>query len=359
MEFPTINISSNARHLGRMKKGHKVRLCGGDLPICLHPDSHKKVMKALSKGKGVHYAMTPDEISMNHGKGFFDFIKSVTSGGTSNLINAISPALKPIGKVLLPVAKTIGHKAIDAAVLAAPTLGGMAGAAAGAFLGPEAIPFGEIAGSYLGGLAGKELGKYAGSELDNFDPYHTEQVHQDTGAVLSPAYNALAPPSRQSQTNTLLSTPPPSAGRDTSKQHHGHLRAANASQLAANMGYSQLESLAAEKRKQVGQPHFDYSGGQSMSQYADAVPATGSGLYGSGLYGGTGGGLYAGGRRPVGSGLGAGVRQHGRMESGSIGIRGNLMLHDPPALRSQAASQNFQWGNRLPPAFQASAHSAM
>jgi hypothetical protein len=159
-------------------------------------------------------------------------------------------------------------------------------------------------------------------------------------------------------------------------EDNGRLDKANMGQYLSNLGLSQLEALVAQKRQQLGQPQFDYSGGRSMSQYADAVPATGQGLYGHGLYGGmpmssAGRGLYGGDigddiyhgiRNTLGVGLYGGAlhpRKHRhRREVGSVGIQGNLLGSvEPPALESQAYGANFQFGHTLPPAFQKFAKS--
>jgi hypothetical protein len=363
MEFPVVKIASNPRHLGKLKKGGKVRLAEGEFPLALHPDNHKKVMKAFAKGKGIHHALTPEEVKHNHGRGFFDDIGNAFKSA-GNYVNdkvikpvgkVVVPVAKEAGKVLLPVAKDLANKGIDMAVNYAPELGGTALAGLATFTGnPELAPLAYEAGSMLGKAGGNALGKYAHGQVDNFDPYHTS-------TAMSPSYNPVAPPSRQPQTTILNAY----TGED-----NGRLDKANMGQYLSNLGLSQLEALVAQKRQQLGQPQFDYSGGRSLSQYADAVPATGHGLYGHGLYGGMpmssgGRGLYGGdiiddayhsARNLIGVGL---PRKHRhRREVGSIGIQGNLLGHaEPPALESQAYSQNFQFGHTLPPAFQRFAKS--
>jgi hypothetical protein len=371
MEFPVVHIASNPRHLGKLKKGGKVRLAEGHFPLALHPDNHKKVMKAFMKGKGIHHALTPEEVKHNHGEGFFDDIGKAFKQG-ADFVNdkvikpvgkVIVPVAKEAGKVLLPVAKDLANKGIDYAEQYAPELAGSALAGLATFTGnPELAPLAYEAGSQLGKAGGKYLSGVAHNQVNNFDPYHSS-------TAMTPTYNPVAPPSRQPQTNNLVNA---YTGQDL-----GRLDKANMGQYLANLDLSSLESLVQQKRQQLNMPHFDYSGGRSMSQYADAVPATGQGLYGHGLYGGmpmssAGRGLYGGDigddiyhgiRNTLGVGLYGGAIHHPRhhrprREVGSVGIQGNLLgSAEPPALESQAYSQNFQFGHTLPPAFQKFAKS--
>ena len=357
MDFPVVKIASNPRHLGKMKKGCKVRLCGGEFPIALHPNIHKKVTKALLKGKGIHHARTPEEVKENHGRGFFDDIgnafKSAGNFINDNVIkpvgDAIIPVAKEVGKVVVPVAKDLANKGIDLAEQYAPELGGTALAGLATFTGnPELAPLAYQAGSQIGKAGGKYISGLAHSKVNEFDPYHTSNA-------VSPSYNPLAPPSRQPLTNNLINT---YTGQDL-----GRLDKANMGSYLANLDLSSLESLVQQKRRQLNAPHFDYSGGRSMSQYADAVPPTGMGLYGgmprgSGLYGGDIiDDAYHSARNLIGFGLDKNAvlarRHRRRQEKGSIGIQGNLLgAVSPPALQSQPYSSNFQFNNTLPPAFQ-------
>ena len=72
--------------------------------------------------------------------------------------------------------------------------------------------------------------------------------------------------------------------------------------------------------------------------------ATARGQHGTGLY-------AQSGAHPMGRS--SRTASHGLHEMGSVGKGGNLMGAGlPPALTSQPASQNFQWGSRLPVAYQ-------
>jgi len=353
MDFPVVKIASNPRHLGKMKKGGKVRMCGGGFSLALLPQNHKRVMKAIGRGLGAHHALTGEEIAANHGRGFFDDIK----GGISDMynegksvvrdlysegkdvaintlaplardaagearnfaVNTVAPAARDAGKILLPLAKQAANKAIDYGMEYGPdALGAAAAAAATASGNPEFAPAAYSAGRAAGKAGGQALGGYAKRQINDYDPYNTN-----------------APPSRQPRTTRINAY---------TGQNIGALDRANMGAFEANMDLSQLEALVAQKRAEIGQPHFDYSGGRSMSQYADAMRPTGRGLYagmkvGRGMYGGA---IFK--PRNI-------DRQ--RREVGSVGIQGNLLgMGMPPALSSQPHSANFQFRHTLPPAFQ-------
>ena len=334
MELPVIGISASPRSLGRLKKGHKVRLCGGNLPLAVNPDRHKMLSKVFLKGKGAHFFLTPEEIHHNQARGIFgkwgdDAMKWVgeqTGIGGDRLKDALYAGGD--------MAKGYVKQGIDKAVEYAPELATGALSAAAIALGqPELLPAAAAAGQYLGKYAGEFAGKHAKQYLDDPSSYGVGERGSKSKAA-SPAMNLSnpmkAPPSRHPAVNML---------NEYTGNNVGYLDRANAGTALANLGLSQLEELVAQKRGQLGKPHFDYGGGKSLSQYADAVPATGSGLYGHGLYG---------------HGMGSGA-MNTRRERCSVGLRGNLLGHGltpPPALTSQAMSSNFQWGHTLPPAFQ-------
>ena len=79
------------------------------------------------------------------------------------------------------------------------------------------------------------------------------------------------------------------------------------------------------------------------------VMATARGQQGNGLY-------AQAGAHPMGRGIR--TRRHNLHEMSSVGAMGNLLGGSiPPALQSQANSQNFQFGVRLPVAYQSAVHS--
>lgn len=345
-----VHIHTHPRHFSKLKRGHKVRWIEGKHAVAVSHEKHKKISKAFMKGKGINIALSPDEIHHNHGKGFFDDIGSFfeDAGNTINQ-QVIQPAL--------PVLKKIGTAAVNELQKHAGEAGAAAGTALALGLGqPELVPLFAEGGQQLGNLAGNAGGDYL------------------KGQINGPTRSPNAPPSRQPETNIL---------NEYNGTNMGHLDKASAGNYFANLGLSQMEDLVAQKRKQLNMPHFDYSGGQSLSQYADAVPQTGMGLYAGGS--GLGGDLFGDIRHTIGFGahhhhrpkthggnifndighsigLGLGGSIHPsirhkhlsrRREKSSIGIQGTLLGHTtPPALVSQPLSANFMWGHTLPPAYQ-------
>jgi hypothetical protein len=303
MEFPTVQISSNPRHLGRMKKGHKVRLGGGELSLALEPENHKKVAKALMKGKGIHHELTPAEINENHGRGFFDTIKR----GFKAVEKFAAPIVKKIAPVVVPIAKTILNKGIDYAQKYAPVVLGDAGAALATMTGnPELAPLAYAAGSKLGKLGSDKLGGMAHSQVN--------KIHSG-GALMS---HPNQPPSRHPQTNDI---------NEYKGENSGFLDRANMGAHMADEARAVLEQIHAGKRANL--------------------PTGGSGLYGGAP---SGRGMYGGAVHPR--------SYNPRREMGSVGRQGNLLGHaQPPALESQPLSANFQFGHTLPPQFQKFAKS--
>ena len=300
MEYPLIHIDASKRSLGKLKRGGRVRIQGGDLPLFIHPERYDHISKTFMKGKGLHIALSPDELQHNHARGIFgkwgdDALKWVGDktgiGG-----DKFKDMAYQVGDMVKPMAKDALKSGINA------------GAAALSGLAPELSPLFALGANKLGGMAD--------SYLDNPSAYGVGER------------GGNQPPSRNPQVDVLNSI---------TGENNGKLDKAGIGSYLANLDLSTLETLVANKRKQLGRPQFDYSGGRSMSQYTDAVPATGAGLYGHGIE-----------KR---------IRRRAR-ESGSIGIQGNLLGHStPPALRSQPYSANFQFGHTLPPALQAYAKS--
>jgi hypothetical protein len=334
----------SARVLGKLKKGMKCRVCpamaGTGVDLEIHPERFNHIVRTFAKGKGVHIQLSPEEIAHNHAKGIWDSIKKFGNTINDKVIKpagkVIVPIAKEAGKVLLPIAKDAGNALIDAGVKYAPELA--SGALTGLALAtgqPELVPLAGMAGQYLGKAGGKALGDYAHKQVNQFDPYGT----------------ANAPPSRQTQAVNQYGL---QALNAYTGQNLGNIQQANLGSALANLSLGQLENLVASKRKSMGvvaQNLYDYQGGQALSPYADAVPDFTSGH-----------GLYAGGGPSRGMGLygGAVRKQRPRREMSSIGIHGNLLGGSlPPALMSQPYSANFQFGSRLPPAYQKFSQSGM
>ena len=324
-----------ARVLGKLKKGHKCRICpameGKGMELIIHPERYNSVTKSFSKGRGVHYQMSPEEIAHNHGKGIFDSIKKGAKaiGKAGKQVAKIAePVAKPLAKALIPVAKKEANKLIDLGVKNSGTLGASALSAAAVASGnPELVPVANVVGRAGGKALGKQAGKMAKKQVNTFDPYGQ--------------FKAKEPRSRAVQSADLQLL------NDYTGSNMGHIENANMGSAEANLSLAQLEDMIARKRSSMGlvaQNLYDFRGGVALAPYTDAVPPSYS-MLGQGLYAG-GSGLYAGVR-------GGAIRtQRPRREMSSIGIHGNLLgSHMPPALRSQPFSANFQFGSRLPPAY--------
>jgi hypothetical protein len=225
----------------------------------------------------------------------------------------------------------------------------------------------DLAMGQLSQATGQDLGSYA--ELQQKyntvkkDPrqYAIQQATDYSGHDIQGYMDAYkeaknAPPSRGPLTEMFNSY----TGQDI-----GKLDKAAAGSYLQNLGLAELEALVQKKRAEVAEKSarmLDYSGGDARSMYADDVPdeIVGNGLYGHGISGGYG--LY--GHGLYGEGLyGHGMKNHirrpvsHRREMSSVGCGGTLIGAEPPALRSQPLSANFQFGSRLGPAFLRVSHS--
>ena len=349
------------RVLAKFKKGMKCRVCAGmkgkGAYLEVHPERFNHITRSFLKGTGIHIELTPEEIAHNHGKGFFDDMSNAFKSA-GNWVNdsviqpavnavvplaqqaasAIVPVAKEAGKRLLPVAKEAGNALIDAGINYAPELGATALTGLALAAGqPELIPLAGMAGQYLGREGGKALGNIARQKVNDFDPY------------ASNAPRANEPPSRKTQVvNDYNPYEELNAINTYTGQKMGNLQKSNMESYLANLSLGQVEDLLNRKRQSMRtstMPMFDYSGGRAiLSPYADPVPT----FQGYGLYAGSGHGLSGGAVR----------KQRPRREMSSIGIHGNLLgAHLPPALVSQPYSANFQFGSRLPPAYQKFAKS--
>lgn len=294
MEFHKVSLAEpSPRVLGKMKKGHKVRIVKGEgFDLFVKPENYDHITRCFVKGKGLHFALSPEEIAHNHGQGVF---------------KKIGKAFKKVGKALKPV----GHVLINEVAKLAPKLGESALTGLALAAGqPELIPLAQVVGK----VGGRELGKLAAKEAH-------KGIDKSYGRRGNP------PPSRSPAVPII---------NELTGQNSGVLDQANMGTYLANASLADLEGAIVAKRKSqaIAPPVLDWSGAKSLAQYTDAVP--------------TGQGLYAGAHRGVGRGL------HRRREAASVGIHGNLLGHGlPPALQSQPFSANFQFASRLPPAYAA------
>jgi len=339
--FESIKIAHpSPRVLGKLRKGHRVRIMSGSgLSLIVQADRYNPITKSFGKGKAYTLELSPEEIQANmnppeemapmEGTGLFGSIGKAFKGiGKSAKKTFSKKNFNPIAKAIIPVGKDLLKQGVGKLADMAPEIGATLGSSALSGLAlmagqPQLVPLAQTAGSQLGKKGGEALGGLAKKEvnkrIDKFDPYHQNQ-------------RSKGPPSRQSATNFLSS--PVGVGNYLQSP----VGVANYGNYLQSLSNETLEMELARRRGGGYSTPFDQSGGkQVLAPYTDAV---GQGLYAQGR------GLYA-------QGSGRGIRNRKKMkESASIGIHGNLLGHGlPPALQSQPYSSNFQMASRLPPAF--------
>jgi len=88
-----------ARSLAKLRKGHPVRINGGNIPMKVHSSRMKPIEKAFGRGKGHQLALSPEEIEMN-GEGIFGkaFDKVLKKVGIKKAIYKAGDKVKPIVK---------------------------------------------------------------------------------------------------------------------------------------------------------------------------------------------------------------------------------------------------------------------
>ena len=334
MEFPTVNISASKRSLGKLMKGGKVRLQGGDLPLIIHPAKFNHITKCIMQGKGFHIALSPEEIHHNHAKGIFGKAadRFMEKHGIKDAAYKIGDIVKPHVKQLI----TQGTKAAATAASAyapefAPIFNkgaDMIDRKAQAYLDhpdDEQAKYREWGNSMRSAplktmaKTAWDVGRDSGAGQDMLDA-----GSRYTGQDLSGMYS-------QGESMYRQARPHLDTLNEMSGQNMGSLDKASIGALAANYSLAKLEAMIQAKRASM-LPAASQDTGSS------GAPSKfwGHGLYGHGLYG-------------------CGLRPH-RREKDSIGIMGNLVRHQSggslhPALMSQPYDANFQFASHLPPGF--------
>jgi hypothetical protein len=110
MDLKQISIQTpSARVLGKLKRGGMVRLThGSGLNLLVLPENYNHITRVFSKGNGLHYAMSPEEIHHNHASGVFDKAKALVS-------KAVTVA-KPVAKAGLKIAKPFIKKGVESGI---------------------------------------------------------------------------------------------------------------------------------------------------------------------------------------------------------------------------------------------------
>jgi hypothetical protein len=138
-----ISFEANPRQLGKLKKGHPVRIKrGSGFNLIVNPYNYNLVSRAFTKNKGVQLALSPEEIELNrnltpeqhqamadtYDNNLFEHLPFAEGGsifsklskGAKHLGSVIKKGLqsepaKRIGNVLKSTAKDLLHEQIDKA----------------------------------------------------------------------------------------------------------------------------------------------------------------------------------------------------------------------------------------------------
>jgi len=299
----------------KLKNGHKVRLVplhhekhGEGVSLCVHKHRLPDIMKAIHKGKGMHMALTPEEIHHNHGMGIFGKIGDRFLRKIGRITGIGGDRFKDfayaVGDKVKPLAKDLLNKGIDAGVVALSAYQ------------PELAPFLAVGGN--------QLKKVGSSYLDNPSKFGVGERGRKQ------------PPSRSagiSDIHTGFSPALMSLNAYTG-DNAGYLSRANYENFLNNVDLGTLQNLVQEKQSvtPIAPYQFKALSGQGVAhKHLEEIHE---------------------------------AQKHGRIrhrhmhrayEKSSIGIHGNLLSHGkglPPALMSQSNSANFQFASRFPPAYQ-------
>jgi len=173
----------SSRVMGRLRKGHKVRLMkGGDLDLFIEPEMLDKASKSFLKGKGIQMCLSPEALAHNEGQGVFKKVKRT----------AINTAKKVGRQLVKHVAPEVAEK-----------FGAVLGAAAPAVLGnPELSPMAAMAGQELGEYAGRKLAQHSlGALRTNRQNKRNEPRSRGTGMDPLRAANLSVADANQQEAN--------------------------------------------------------------------------------------------------------------------------------------------------------------
>ena len=148
MEPNSVSIAKpSSRVLGKMKKGQTVRITqGSGMNLIVNPGNYNTISRTFSKGRGLHIALSPDEIHHNHACGIFDTVKRTAS--------KVASIAKPIVKTGVQIAKPFVKQAVNTAINTAGT--------AVVASNPELAPFVPIGVAGANHLANSAIDKVAG-----------------------------------------------------------------------------------------------------------------------------------------------------------------------------------------------------
>jgi len=172
MDYHQVSIATpNTRALGKLKRGHKVRLIHGDgMTLIVDPVKYSQITRSFSHGSGVHVSLSPDEIRHNHAEGVFSTLKNTAK----KVGHAIKPIVKPLAKIGIKKGLDYAGKAIaesnpELAPLVPLGVEGLSNAAnsiiGGSFNAP---PSRHVATSAINAYNGEDSGKLDKANIGTF-----------------------------------------------------------------------------------------------------------------------------------------------------------------------------------------------
>jgi hypothetical protein len=169
-----IMVGLSPRQKTALRKGLKVRLKGGDIPLYVEPNSFDRFSKSFLRGKGIQYSMSPAEIAHNEGMGILgkakkmgsDTIKGLKKGtavAKTGFEERVAPKLKQVGQSALNMGKKTARLGLKYGGDYFDELGATAGAAAAVAAGnPELAPITSV----MGREAGRNLAEQGNKHMD-------------------------------------------------------------------------------------------------------------------------------------------------------------------------------------------------
>jgi hypothetical protein len=317
-----VHIDASPKQVSKLRNGHKVRIKppmkGEGFNLMVDPSRYSAISRCFQKGKGMTIQLTPEEILANRqlspeyhknvkkenstmsGKGIFG--KTFDSFVEKTIGKKAKDAIYNSADLLKPTLKAGIDKIADyAPEIASSALSGLALATGQ----PELVPFALLAGNQLGKYVGRKGANTAKDYLDKPTEYQ-ENISNFVSNVGG---------SRGNRATTL-------AGQMAQDEMLSQLN----QQLGTNMGNiakSNIMNAVANRQSANMMPVPSISG-----KYRDTMS-----------------------KNPMGRGMGYGLKK----SMSILGTNRIQMDQEPmqnPALQSQPAGANFQFGSTLPPAYQ-------
>jgi hypothetical protein len=317
-----VHIQASPKQVSKLRNGHPIRIkpCmeGEGFNLMVDPSRYSAISRCFQKGKGMTIQLTPEEILANRqlspeyhknvkkenstmsGKGIFG--KTFDSFVEKTIGKKAKDAIYNSADMLKPTLKAGIDKIADyAPEIASSALSGLALATGQ----PELVPFALLAGNQLGKYVGRKGANTAKDYLDKPTEYQ-ENVSNFVSNIGG---------SRGNRATTL-------AGQMAQDEMLSQLN----QQLGTNMGNisrANIMNAVANRQSANMMPVPSISG-----KYRDTMS-----------------------KNPMGRGMGYGLKKSMSI-LGTNRIQMDQQIMQNPALQSQPAGANFQFGSTLPPAYQ-------